>query len=62
MKNRRAPKPTLPRPKKCLKCGAAVQWQTARIGGRVVDSYRCLNGHSSEDGEIGVQGWVERKS
>ena len=60
MKNRHSPRPVLPRPKKCAKCGGAISWQTARIGGKVIDSYRCQNGHSSEDGEVGVEGWAER--
>ena len=61
MIQRNGPKPTLPRPPRCKKCGVAVVWDTAYIQGKRIDSYRCINGHSSEDGEIGVRAVVEKQ-
>ena len=40
MINRNAPKPALPRPKKCAKCGGAISWKTAIMCGEEVGETR----------------------
>ncbi len=61
MKNRHSPPPALTRPTRCAICGGAIRWDTAVVEGKRVDTFRCINGHSSEDGDVGVTGAAVRK-
>ena len=56
MRNKHAPLPPLPRPKRCPVCGASIKWDTVVIGGRRVDEYRCVNGHGFGREAVGRRG------